>query len=330
MTTLRLALASVLFLPITPPQPQTAPAPTIQVNTRLTVVDVTVTDKYGHPVHGLKASDFTIKEDGKPQPFRNFDEYGAAPPTIPMTPGLPPGIYTNIPTGPPANGAVNILLFNQLGSGQDMMYAQSQALNYLKTMPQNTRVAILVLENGVRIVQNITTDRDILVAAVHGISYHPVGGATFAGVSSFAVACSVANQQSRLTLDALRQIAASFAAIHGRKNLIWFTHGIPWLTNISYYRSYLRIDCLDDDTQQLQAAYGMLSASQVTISTVDPRGLYGTTADFIERQLNQESIRDLPRRPAALPTTTATTSMEPSASPSPPTRTTTPSPIRRR
>ncbi len=54
-----------------------APAPgttTLQVYSRLTVVDVTVTDAKGQPVHGLKESDFTVKEDGKPQPVRNFLE----------------------------------------------------------------------------------------------------------------------------------------------------------------------------------------------------------------------------------------------------------------
>ena len=181
-----------------------------------------------------------------------------------------------MPTAAPTKGTVNILLFNQLGSAQDILYARSRALDYLKTMPEGTRVAILVLEGGVHLVQNITTDRDILIAAVHSIDYHPVGGATFAGVSSGEVACAVANQQSRLTIDAFRQIAASFSAIHGRKNLIWFSHGIPWLTNISYSSGYsLKITCLDDDTQQLQGAYSMLSASQVAISTVDPRGLGG-------------------------------------------------------
>ena len=268
------------------PQPsphQTAPNPgaaptTLHVTTQLTVVDVTVTDAKGKPVHDLKPEDFVIKEDGKPQPIKNFDEYGVALTTVPITPKLPPGIYTNMPTAAPAKGTVNILLFNQLGSAQDMLYARSQALNYLETMPEGTRVAILVLEGGAHLVQNITTDRDILIAAVHSINYHPVEGATFAGVSSLEVACAVANQQSRLTIDAFRQIAASFAAIRGRKNLIWFTHGIPWLTNISYFRQFPQSSCLDDDTQQLQAAYGMLSASQVAISTVDPRGLEGGTS----------------------------------------------------
>src|ERR1039458_94444 len=41
---------------------------TLQVYSRMTVVDVTATDADGQPVYGLKQSDFTIFEDGKPQP----------------------------------------------------------------------------------------------------------------------------------------------------------------------------------------------------------------------------------------------------------------------
>ena len=296
----RLALASVLLLApslIAQSSDSPAPVPTIKADTRLTIVDITVTDKNGQPVHGLTQSDFTIKEDGKPQPIRNFNEFGTTPPPAQAASNLPPGVYTNQAT-PRPTGTVNIILFSQLGSAPDLLYSQAQALKYLKTLPPGTRVAILVLENGVHVIQNITTGRDILVAAVNGVQYHPVAGATFAGVSSLGVACEVANKQSRLTIDALRQISASFASIRGRKNLVWFTHGIPWLTNVQYYKQH--IGCLDNDTQQLHEAYAMLTASQVAISTIDPRGLEGTDGytagaiakGFLDRQLNHESIRD--------------------------------------
>ena len=36
-------------------------------------VDVVVTDSQGHPVQGLKANDFHVLEDGRPQPLRQFE-----------------------------------------------------------------------------------------------------------------------------------------------------------------------------------------------------------------------------------------------------------------
>ena len=53
--------------------------PTLHVTSREVIVDVEVTDANGKPVHGLKQSDFSIEENGKPQPIRSFEEFGNNP-----------------------------------------------------------------------------------------------------------------------------------------------------------------------------------------------------------------------------------------------------------
>ncbi len=184
-----LSLSLLLFLPA-PPQPQNAFLPTIQVNTKLTIVDVTVTDKHGHPVHGLKQSDFIIKEGGKPQPIKNFDEFGTAiiPPAQPAPTPLPPGIYTNQPAPTPTTSASNILLFDDINTGLNLvakpelfLFAQHQAAAYLKTLPPGTRVAIMTAGNQLRLVQDFTTDKDVLYAAVSHLTYKPASGTTLPG-----------------------------------------------------------------------------------------------------------------------------------------------------
>ena len=87
--------------PAQPPQ-----APTLQVYSRETVVDVTVTDAHGNPVHGLTQSDFTIKEDGHPQSIRSFHEYATQP--VPPPPKLPPNTYTNLQPPPPTLSLIHI------------------------------------------------------------------------------------------------------------------------------------------------------------------------------------------------------------------------------
>src|SRR5215469_261844 len=72
-------------------------ASTIKTTTRVVLLDLVVTDKSGKAVHGLKARDFTVLEDGKAQQVRGFEERGPAVPlaTPRAAMNLPPNTYTN-------------------------------------------------------------------------------------------------------------------------------------------------------------------------------------------------------------------------------------------
>jgi hypothetical protein len=108
------ALASLILILTLPALAQTTPpAPTLKVYARETVVDVNVTDAKGNPVHGLTQADFTVKEDGKSQAIRSFEEFGTQP--VQPLPKLPPNTYTNLQP-PPASSAVNILLLDGLNT----------------------------------------------------------------------------------------------------------------------------------------------------------------------------------------------------------------------
>ena len=64
-------LAVLVFVaPAAIAQTPSDPTPTLKVYSRETVVDVTVTDAKGRPVHGLMSSDFTVEEDGNVQSIR--------------------------------------------------------------------------------------------------------------------------------------------------------------------------------------------------------------------------------------------------------------------
>src|ERR1035441_6527673 len=141
-------LAVCAFVRIAPAQ-ETG-ATTLRMYSRLTVVDVTATDADGQAVFGLKQSDFTILEDGKPQPIRNFEEVGLRP-AMPVR-EMPPNVYTNLQ--PPApSSAVNILLLDfaneapvdstepgQVSASAAMQHQVKQAaIQALQTMPEGTR-----------------------------------------------------------------------------------------------------------------------------------------------------------------------------------------------
>src|SRR5689334_14567120 len=76
---LALTMAVSLLLPLTTTQTQPAqqqPQPgafRFRVETEIVLVNAVARDKQGKPVTDLKAEDFTLLEDGKPQHIVSFD-----------------------------------------------------------------------------------------------------------------------------------------------------------------------------------------------------------------------------------------------------------------
>ncbi len=273
---------------------------TMQVYSRETVVDVTVTDAKGDPVRGLKASDFTIEEDGKPQPIRGFQEYGKdTPPAVRVPPPLPPNVYTNLQPAP-TTSAVNILLLDALNTqSADQVFMKQESIRYLKAMPKGTRVAVLGLSTRLRILQGFTSDPAVLIAVVDskknralpspfasddagdtiGSLMDVVDDGTAAALAEFQNEQSTfqADMRNRMTLEALNQIAAYVAGIKGRKNLIWFTAGMP--LNIFPSGGTQDLQGMTDYAKDLRKTTDLLTAAEVAVYPVDARGLFNDPAN---------------------------------------------------
>jgi VWFA-related protein len=284
-----------------------AVTPTLQVFSRETVVDVTVTDTKGNPVRNLKASDFTIEEDGKPQAIRGFQEYGKdTPPETRVPPKLPPDVYTNVQPQP-TTSAVNILLLDALNTQPgDQVYMKQESMRYLKSMPRGTRVAVLGLSSSLRLLQGFTADPAILLAAVDSKKNRAlpspfidtdtgdtidslmdiVDDGTAASLAEFENEQSTfqADMRNRMTLEALNQIAAYVAGIKGRKNLIWFSSGLP--LNIfpdmgtgTATGGTNDLQGMTDYSKDLRKTTDLLTAAEVAVYPVDARGLFNDPAN---------------------------------------------------
>jgi VWFA-related protein len=241
------------------------------VYSRLSVVDVTATDATGRPVQGLQRSDFTVYEDGKPQPIHDFEEVTEV--GVPAPPQLPAGTYTNLQPEPNSS-AINILLLDfaneapvdstvasQLRNSIQMQhYVKDDAVRALDTMPPGTRVMVLSMTNHLRVLEPLTSDVEMLKAVIDAAPYDLDGNGD--------QGCVQSDMRNRMVLESLDQIAADVLPIHGRKNLIWFTVGIPAITDPNE-----RPKCLPDYTTALDHAYGLLNQSQVSIYPIDVRGL---------------------------------------------------------
>jgi len=246
-------------------------ATTLQVYSRLSVVDVTVTDSNSRPIQGLKQSDFTLFEDGKPQPIHNFEEVIEV--GVPQLPPLPPDVYTNLQPDA-ASSAVNIMLLDlaneapvdssdgpQVSRSAYMQhFVKDATVRAIDRMPPGTRVMVLSMTNHLRILQSLTSDKQMLEAAIAAAPLDLDGNGD--------KECVQSDERNRMVLEALDQIAVDALPIHGRKNLLWFTVGIPAITDPAERRK-----CLPDYTSSLLHTYGLLNASQVAVYPIDAHGL---------------------------------------------------------
>jgi VWFA-related protein len=237
--------------------PPTSSTPTLKVYSRETIVDVLVTDDKGQQVRGLTRSDFTVEEDGKPQPIHGFYEYDKQAPPAPVR-TLPPNTYTNDNTLP-ANGPVQIFLFDLLGTPPAVMQRAKQYIaDYFRTMPAGTQVALFEFSpsKGTVLLQGFTTDGAAAAKVVDNldVEWSPIR------VLGYPIA-----------IAGLHQTAAYVAGIHGRKNLIWIKPGSP--LPVVHDGGYSWPNASHDMTyvHQFMDLYDIFTREQIAISSLDPR-----------------------------------------------------------
>jgi len=227
-----------------------------------------VTDANGNAVRGLKQSDFSIEENGKPQPIRSFGEFGSEIPVAePAAPKLPPGVYTNSQSTP-VSGPVNILLLDALHSTPvNIVRGLQGAAGYLTTMPQGTKVAIFLLsQSGYSHDAGIhLPTADSLLRAVNNnranveltLSVQPMDRHT----------------RNWVTVDAFNQIAAYVAGIKaGRTSSGLSPHACPPHARRGYGWGNGDMGLV----HRLMDVYERFTAEQIAVSPVDPRGVAET------------------------------------------------------
>ena len=267
------------------------------------VVDVVVTDRNRRPVHGLKASDFALRESGVPQSIRNFEEHTALTAAdatkFAAMPKFEPGIFSNY-TPEPANGAVDLLLLDSLNTPMiDQGYLRQQLLAYLKARPPGTRIAIFGLTTKLIVLQGFTSDPDTLknvmtkgLAKGSPLLDDAVGGSGIqnsladdmedAGDDPTIIAnmrqfdaqqaeFSGLQLRAKYTLDAMNEIARYLAIIPGRKNLIWFSGSFPLdiLPDATISNPFAVMASSEDEFRD---TVNLLARSQVAVYPIDARG----------------------------------------------------------
>lgn len=155
------------------PAAPSIPPPTIRVTTHMVLVDVVVTDKQGKAIPGLKAEDFTIEENGKPQKIASLSTPADTTPA-PAEP-LPPGIYSNKPQYRSTGAPVTVMLLDALNTAfTDQAYARGQMLAFVKNnFKPSDRMAVFTLTGSLNVLQDFTSDPQTLFTALQNYKPQP-------------------------------------------------------------------------------------------------------------------------------------------------------------
>lgn len=316
-------------IPVARPSPpsDTSREDVVRISTELIRIDVTVTDRRGRIVNDLKPEEFEVFENGRRQKvtgltfvsaIRERTENAAPAPEdgdpVPPEPIRPENIQRTI-----------AVVVDDLTLSFESVYQVRRALTKFvkEQMQQGDLVAIIRTAGGMGALQQFTTDKRMLLAAIDKIKWNPLGSggvSAFAPIEATALEQAAANgadisdelldseadlvrgdQQFRANLFATGSLGAvtfvvnGMSALPGRKSILLLSDGFA-LTETSK-------DGIQDAAginSALRTLVDRANRAAVVIHTLDARGLQavgfdasdnanGLSPQEIRSRLNQRS-----------------------------------------
>src|SRR5258708_254798 len=259
-----------------------------KIESELVLINVVARDKQGKPVTDLKAGDFTVLEDGKPQRVTSFDFDNLD--TTPMTASSGPS-QTSVdgqPAGPStpskpiltrkdaedalSNKRVIVLFFDLSSMNPDeTQRAVDAARKYVQNkMTAADMIAIIALASSLRLDQDFTNDRTRLLRVLNRYTHAEGEGM---GNGATGDADGIEETGSAYTpdeteynqfntdrkLQALQSICQVLSRFNQKKSVIYFSSGMTQ-TGI-------------ENQSALRAAVNQAIKANVAIYTLDSSGL---------------------------------------------------------
>ncbi|MHB8755453.1 MAG: VWA domain-containing protein [Candidatus Acidiferrales bacterium] len=273
-------------IPAAQPQRQKKAPPVMRANVDLVVIDAEVTGRDGKAIRGLRADQFTLLEDGKPQKILSF-VYSDIESL--ETAGKTNGPPVVIPLEP-ASGAPNqdlsamvrdhrmILLFFDLSSlrNDELLRARDAALKFVQEqMTSADLVSVVVLGNQLSVLSDFTNQRSNLEKAIASLTpginsqladlssapaqdgEYDVSEDTGAAYTPDDTEFNIFNTDRKLS--AMQGLADLLKRIPGKKIVMQFTGGITQTG--------------EENRTELEAATDAANRANVSFYTVDARGL---------------------------------------------------------
>ncbi|HEX2640997.1 MAG TPA: VWA domain-containing protein [Pyrinomonadaceae bacterium] len=189
-------LALVLVLACISLAQQPTPTPdsddVVKISTSLIQIDVTVTDKSGKVVRDLKPEEFEVYENGKKQAISNFtfisNTREIEPPAASPASGqvLPPP-----PIRPERVRRTIALVVDDLSLSFESTYFARRALKKFvdEQMQDGDLVAIIRTGAGIGALQQFTTDKRQLYAAIERLRWNPAGTGNIGAFAPLRLSC---------------------------------------------------------------------------------------------------------------------------------------------
>jgi VWFA-related protein len=247
----------------------------LRATTRLVVIDAVVLDEKGQPITDLKADDFTVMEDGKPQKISDFSFHqtgpaGAAPRQT------APNVISNAPDFA-SNSCLNVILLDAINTDfSNHAYAQDMLIKYLDTNPPIQPTAVYALDGKLTMLHDFTTDPKALRDVV--AHFQPQGPTHIptveAAASPFTTRGSfqVTAHGRQLTQRSMLFLARSLGGYPGRKNLIWLSEGFP-INLFPDFNAGNGILTVEDYSPMAERIADELTNAQVALYPIDAAGV---------------------------------------------------------
>ena len=285
---------------------QQAPAPstetgqpplTFRVEANFVEVDAFVSDATGKPVTDLRASDFQVLEDGKPQMVSAFSFVNMPIARVDRPLFSPTAIEPDVDTNVGVDGRIYLFVLDDTHVDLTRGPRVKQALHRFFERDFGANDMAAIVYTGGRAVdgQEFTNNPRLLLAAVDKFMGRKLRSPTLERLDEYnrqttAGTRNAGNpvndpvafervQNARNMLDSLRKLSDFMVGVHGRrKALVLVSEGIDYnIYNIFDNNSSASV-VIDSTRDAIAAA----TRANVSIYSVDPRGLMTPGSELIE------------------------------------------------
>lgn len=246
--------------------PATAP-PVFRSGTRIVEIALSATmppkrfalrEQFHPPVNDLHAADLRVFDNGVEQAIASFEKIGGA------VRGYNGVSIAGEDAGAQAPASI-IVLFDSLNvDHRDQIISHDEIAKLIYRLPQGTRIALLGMDEYFRVLQDFSSDREALRAAIRKYEWDYAFSAFAEGDAPYPMLTGPS--RIAMSVDALKQVARLAGNVRGKKNVLWMSSGFP----------------LRPFHNEVMKAVRELVSANVAVYPINPAGIMGNSDDIVE------------------------------------------------